>query len=165
MYPLTPWEKTHQTAHDAMPLAEEHHEVFATSTFTSPSHPNVPFAVIDSVLPSSPSHDAGLQRDDRLLAFGPISLDSFQTPRQALNAIPGLLKQMRGRPIDVVIERHEAYAMGVLHFALTPRRWLGLGLLGCQVSPIVTPKKSQSVPVPGSALPSPAVHCSLSNKS
>lgn len=94
----------------------------------------VPFALVDSVAPESPSADAGLQVNDRIVAFGAISLRSFSTPADAMAALPGLLSSHENISIDVIVHR-EGITTGSLTLRLTPKRWSGRGMLGCHVVP------------------------------
>lgn len=94
----------------------------------------VPFALVDSVAPESPSAEAGLQVNDRIVAFGAISLRSFSTPADAMAALPGLLSSHENIPIDVIVHR-EGSSTGSFTLRLTPKRWSGRGMLGCHVVP------------------------------
>lgn len=103
-------------------------------TPTTPRDNRVAFALVDSVAPESPSAAAGLQVNDRIVAFGAISLRSFSTPADAMSALPGLLSSHENIPVDVIVHR-EGSATGTLTLRLTPKRWTGRGLLGCHVIP------------------------------
>lgn len=92
------------------------------------------FALVDIVFPQSPSANAGLQVNDRIIAFGAISLSSFSTPATALSALPGLLRSHENRTVDVIIYRQNDRTPITL--SLTPQRWSGQGLLGCHVIPL-----------------------------
>lgn len=102
----------------------------------TPPPRRVPFALVDLVTPESPAASAGLLVDDKIVAFGGVSLRSFATPRLALGALPELLQGHENMELEVIIERSEAESVQIMTMKLTPRRWQGQGLLGCHVVPM-----------------------------
>lgn len=98
-----------------------------------PRDTRVPFALVDSVAPQSPSANAGLQVNDRIVAIGAISLRAFATPADAMSALPGLLNSHENVSVDVIVQREGGET---LTLRLIPKRWSGRGLLGCHVVPL-----------------------------
>lgn len=94
------------------------------------------FALVDIVSEHSPAASAGLQVNDRVVAFGAVSLGAFPCPQTAMAALPGLLREHENQSVDVIVERGEGDGLTVLTLSLTPRRWSGSGLLGCHVVPV-----------------------------
>ncbi|KZO96905.1 hypothetical protein CALVIDRAFT_536827 [Calocera viscosa TUFC12733] len=90
------------------------------------------FARVDGVMPQSPASQAGLQRDDLLLAFGPLSTVSHPTLSRDLSALAGATQQYQNRDMTVIIRRGEERKSIVLR----PRTgWGGRGMLGCHIVP------------------------------
>lgn len=94
------------------------------------------FALVDIVSEHSPAASAGLQVNDRVVAFGAVSLGAFPSPQTTMAALPGLLREHENQQVDVVVERGEGDSLTVLTLSFTPRRWSGQGLLGCHVVPL-----------------------------
>ncbi|XP_053136159.1 26S proteasome non-ATPase regulatory subunit 9 [Hemicordylus capensis] len=87
-----------------------------------------PFARVNAVTPGSPASISGLQVDDEIVEFGSVNTRNFQS----LQNIVTVLQHSEGKPLSVtVIRRGEE-----LHLGLTPRRWSGKGLLGCNILPL-----------------------------
>lgn len=108
-----------------------------TGSQSQPPTPRRPaFALVDEVFPASPSATAGLLVNDRIVAFGEVSLAAFPSPREALGALPALLHHHEGQNVDVMVERGDEQNFTVEKVTLTPRRWNGQGLLGCHVVPM-----------------------------
>lgn len=87
-----------------------------------------PFARVDTVTPGSPAHTAGLRGGDEVIEFGSVNSNNFQT----LQNIASVVLHSEGRALRVVVVRGgQSSAM-----TLTPQRWSGRGLLGCNIVPI-----------------------------
>lgn len=109
----------------------------ADDPVNSPEVPRRPaFALVDLVSESSPAASAGLQVNDRIVAFGAVSLGPFPTAHTTMAALPGLLREHENQTLDVIVERGEGDNPAVLTLYLTPRKWSGSGLLGCHVVPL-----------------------------
>jgi 26S proteasome non-ATPase regulatory subunit 9 len=87
-----------------------------------------PFAKVDEILPGSPAYEAGLVDGDELLQFGRVTA----VVNQALDAIPGVVRENVNLPIQIVVRRNGISVS--LH--ITPKSWGGRGLLGCHLSPL-----------------------------
>jgi len=91
-----------------------------------------PFARVDGVMPRSPASEAGLQRDDLILAFGPLSTVSHPTLARDLSLLAGTTQQYQNRDMTVIVRRSEERKSLVLR----PRTgWGGRGMLGCHIVP------------------------------
>ena len=88
----------------------------------------LPFATIDEILSGSPASEAGLVDGDELIQFGRVS----RAIPDALNAVPGVVRENVNLPIPLIIRRSEQ----VIHLRITPKAWGGRGLLGCHLTPI-----------------------------
>ncbi|KAJ6656658.1 hypothetical protein lerEdw1_003545 [Lerista edwardsae] len=100
-----------------------------------------PFARVNTVTPASPasfsanecgffffSAAKGLQVDDEIVEFGSVNTHNFQS----LQNIATVVQHSEGKPLSVTVLRG-----GVrLHLGLTPKRWTGKGLLGCNILPL-----------------------------
>ncbi|XP_062500032.1 26S proteasome non-ATPase regulatory subunit 9-like isoform X2 [Corticium candelabrum] len=86
-----------------------------------------PFASIQSVAPYSPADQAGLRIGDKLIQFGSISCNNFQT----LEDISTLVQHSIERSIRVCVHRGNHRA----EINLIPKRWEGRALLGCKIVP------------------------------
>ncbi|XP_040202959.1 26S proteasome non-ATPase regulatory subunit 9 [Rana temporaria] len=88
----------------------------------------VPFAKVDTVTPGSPASMSGLQVGDEITAFGSVNSKNFQN----LQNIATVVQHSEGRPLSVTVIRDGKS----VHLGLTPQRWSGKGLLGCNIIPI-----------------------------
>ncbi|XP_018412688.1 PREDICTED: 26S proteasome non-ATPase regulatory subunit 9 [Nanorana parkeri] len=88
----------------------------------------VPFARVDAVTPGSPASMSGLQVGDEITAFGSVNSHNFQN----LQNIASVVQHSEGRPLSVTVIRDGKS----VHLGLTPQRWSGKGLLGCNIIPI-----------------------------
>ncbi|CEM04173.1 unnamed protein product [Vitrella brassicaformis CCMP3155] len=86
------------------------------------------FAVVDEVSAGSPSEAAGLQINDRIVAFGDVDAS---TP-DGFKSIARVVQENVGRNVNVVVRR-EAREMAL---SLRPQTWSGRGLLGCHLQPM-----------------------------
>lgn len=97
------------------------------------NHPRpvaVPFALVKSVLPSSPSDKAGLRSGDQIVTFdGEINA----TNHEKLAAVGRRVQERKNKPLSVgLLRKGESVTL-----TLTPSdNWEGIGLLGCHIAPI-----------------------------
>nr|Q9WTV5.1 RecName: Full=26S proteasome non-ATPase regulatory subunit 9; AltName: Full=26S proteasome regulatory subunit p27; AltName: Full=Transactivating protein Bridge-1 [Rattus norvegicus]AAD32925.1 transactivating protein BRIDGE [Rattus norvegicus] len=93
----------------------------------SPALPKA-FARVNSISPGSPASIAGLQVDDEIVEFGSVNTQNFQS----LQNVGTVVQHSEGKPLNVmVIRRGEKHQL-----RLTPTRWAGKGLLGCNITPL-----------------------------
>ncbi|KAG9097093.1 putative 26S proteasome regulatory subunit, partial [Ceratobasidium sp. 370] len=84
-----------------------------------------PFARVDGVAPGSPAQQAGLQREDLILAFGDLTARSFSG--SSLQPLAQLVTSHENRPLTVRIKRNGSE----MNLSFTPRSgWGGRGMLG-----------------------------------
>ncbi|XP_041856052.1 26S proteasome non-ATPase regulatory subunit 9 [Melanotaenia boesemani] len=87
-----------------------------------------PFARVDAVTEGSPASGAGLRVGDGVIEFGSVNTDNFQN----LQNIASVVQHSEGKPFRVTVIR----AGQKVHMSLTPQRWSGRGLLGCNIVPV-----------------------------
>ncbi|XP_063820546.1 26S proteasome non-ATPase regulatory subunit 9 [Pseudophryne corroboree] len=88
----------------------------------------VAFARVDTVTPGSPASISGLQVGDEIVAFGSVNTSNFQT----LQNIATVVQHSEGKPLSVTVVRDGKS----VNLGLTPQRWSGKGLLGCNIIPL-----------------------------
>ncbi|KAH7337002.1 hypothetical protein B0J17DRAFT_665794 [Rhizoctonia solani] len=94
------------------------------------SQPLVPFARVDGVAPGSPAQQAGLQREDLILAFGSLTARSFSN--SSLQPLAQLVTSHENRQLAVKVRRDGSE----ISLDFTPRSgWGGRGMLGCHIVP------------------------------
>ncbi|XP_026715771.1 26S proteasome non-ATPase regulatory subunit 9 [Athene cunicularia] len=86
------------------------------------------FAKVNAVTPGSPASISGLQIDDEIVEFGSVNINNFQN----LQNIATVVQHSEGRPLSVTVIRSGKK----VHVGLTPKRWAGKGLLGCNIIPL-----------------------------
>ncbi|XP_051490402.1 26S proteasome non-ATPase regulatory subunit 9 [Apus apus] len=86
------------------------------------------FARVNAVTPGSPASISGLQVDDEIVEFGSVNVNNFQN----LQNIATVVQHSEGRPLSVTVMRGGKK----VHVGLTPKRWSGKGLLGCNIIPL-----------------------------
>ncbi|XP_075291057.1 26S proteasome non-ATPase regulatory subunit 9 [Opisthocomus hoazin] len=86
------------------------------------------FAKVNAVTPGSPASISGLQVDDEIVEFGSVNANNFQN----LQNIATVVQHSEGRPLSVTVIRSGKQ----VHVGLTPKRWAGKGLLGCNILPL-----------------------------
>ncbi|XP_030716085.1 26S proteasome non-ATPase regulatory subunit 9 isoform X2 [Globicephala melas] len=113
----------------ARDLAEAHREAMSHGLDQSQDlSPAQAFAIVNSISPGSPASIAGLQVDDKIVEFGSVNTQNFQS----LQNIGTVVQHSEGKPLNVtVIRRGEKYQL-----RLVPTRWAGKGLLGCNIIPL-----------------------------
>ncbi|XP_014816780.1 PREDICTED: 26S proteasome non-ATPase regulatory subunit 9 [Calidris pugnax] len=72
--------------------------------------------------------EGGLQVDDEIVEFGSVNVNNFQN----LQNIATVVQHSEGRPLSVTVLRGGKK----VHVGLTPKRWAGKGLLGCNIIPL-----------------------------
>lgn len=87
-----------------------------------------PFARVDAVTQGSPACGAGLRVGDEVIEFGSVNTENFQS----LQNIASVVQHSEGKPLSVTVIRDGQKAQ----MRLTPQRWSGRGLLGCNIVPI-----------------------------
>ncbi|KAJ8286264.1 hypothetical protein GJAV_G00036430 [Gymnothorax javanicus] len=92
-----------------------------------PSLP-APFARVDAITPGSPASQAGLRVGDEIIEFGSINTGNFQT----LQNIASVVQHSEGKALSITVVREGQ----TVHLSLTPQRWSGRGLLGCNILPL-----------------------------
>ncbi|QRV92507.1 26S proteasome non-ATPase regulatory subunit 9 [Ceratobasidium sp. AG-Ba] len=84
-----------------------------------------PFAKVDGVAPGSPAYEAGLQREDLILAFGSLTAQSFSG--SSLQPLAQLVASHENQLLSVKIQR----GGNEMRLDFTPRSgWGGRGMLG-----------------------------------
>ncbi|XP_054501969.2 26S proteasome non-ATPase regulatory subunit 9 isoform X1 [Agelaius phoeniceus] len=107
--------------------AKDEAEALAEAMSQSQSLPRA-FAKVNSVSPGSPASVSGLQVDDEIVEFGSVNANNFQN----LQNIATVVQHSEGRPLSVTVIRGGRR----VHVGLTPKRWAGKGLLGCNIIPL-----------------------------
>ncbi|KAG7489595.1 26S proteasome non-ATPase regulatory subunit 9 [Solea senegalensis] len=87
-----------------------------------------PFARVDAVTQGSPACGAGLKIGDGVIEFGSVNTGNFQN----LQNIAAVVQHSEGKPLRVLVVRDGER----VQMSLTPQRWSGRGLLGCNIVPI-----------------------------
>ncbi|XP_033947268.1 26S proteasome non-ATPase regulatory subunit 9 [Pseudochaenichthys georgianus] len=90
---------------------------------------HAPFARVDAVTQGSPACKAGLRVGDEVTEFGSVNTGNFQN----LQNIASVVQHSEGKPLRVAVIRDGQRAQ----VSLTPQRWTGRGLLGCNIVPII----------------------------
>ncbi|XP_022052097.1 26S proteasome non-ATPase regulatory subunit 9 isoform X1 [Acanthochromis polyacanthus] len=87
-----------------------------------------PFARVDAVTDGSPASGAGLRVGDEVIEFGSVNSANFQN----LQNIASVVQHSEGKPLRVTVIR----VGQKVQMNLTPQRWSGRGLLGCNIIPV-----------------------------
>ncbi|CUS21954.1 LAQU0S04e04654g1_1 [Lachancea quebecensis] len=86
----------------------------------------IPFAAVTEVVFDSPSHSAGLSKDDKIVRFGNLHAGN----NKSLSAIGPLVQGNEEKPVTIRVLRNGVF----LNLTLVPsRKWAGPGLLGCRL--------------------------------
>eukprot|EP00171_Calliarthron_tuberculosum_P017953 IDg17953t1 len=72
----------------------------------------------------------------QLSGFGAVSLRALHSPSATMSALPATVQGHIGRSLDIIVHRGDSPAFECLTLSITPRRWSGVGLLGCHVTPL-----------------------------
>ncbi|XP_056180480.1 26S proteasome non-ATPase regulatory subunit 9 isoform X1 [Falco biarmicus] len=107
--------------------AKDEAEALAEAMSQSQNLPQA-FAKVNTVTPGSPASISGLQVDDEIVEFGSVNVNNFQN----LQNIATVVQHSEGRPLSVTVIRSGKK----VHVGLTPKRWAGKGLLGCNIIPL-----------------------------
>ncbi|XP_048370487.1 26S proteasome non-ATPase regulatory subunit 9 isoform X1 [Sphaerodactylus townsendi] len=105
--------------------AEAHAEARSQSQSEAPL---LPFARVNAVTPGSPASMSGLQVDDEIVEFGSVNARNFQS----LQNIATVVQHSEGKPLSMTVLRSGER----MYLGLTPKRWNGKGLLGCNIVPL-----------------------------
>lgn len=95
----------------------------STSNFT------IPFAKINEVAVGSPAKEAGLCEGDLILEFGPINYTNHNNLRALMEVVTTAADSHQ--EIKIIIQR----GTNTTQVGLTPKPWLGRGLIGCHILP------------------------------
>ncbi|KAF4074560.1 hypothetical protein AMELA_G00240770 [Ameiurus melas] len=87
-----------------------------------------PFARVDAVTQGSPAYQAGLCVGDEIAEFGSIKPSNFHN----LQNIASVVQHCEGKSVSVTVIRNGQK----VRLSLTPQRWSGRGLLGCNIVPL-----------------------------
>ncbi|KAG7480997.1 hypothetical protein MATL_G00062110 [Megalops atlanticus] len=87
-----------------------------------------PFARVDTVTQGSPASQSGLRVGDEIIEFGSVNTGNFQS----LQNIASVVQHSEGKPLSITVIRSGQK----VHLCLTPQRWSGRGLLGCNIVPL-----------------------------
>ncbi|XP_043924547.1 26S proteasome non-ATPase regulatory subunit 9 [Protopterus annectens] len=87
-----------------------------------------PFAKVDTVTPGSPASISGVQVGDEIIEFGSVNSQNFQN----LQNIAVVVQHSEGKPLSITVLRSGQK----VHLGITPQRWSGRGLLGCNIVPL-----------------------------
>ncbi|XP_036383628.1 26S proteasome non-ATPase regulatory subunit 9 [Megalops cyprinoides] len=87
-----------------------------------------PFARVDTVTQGSPASQSGLRVGDEIIEFGSVNTGNFQS----LQNIASVVQHSEGKPLSITVIRSGQK----VHLGLTPQRWSGRGLLGCNIVPL-----------------------------
>ncbi|XP_068594677.1 26S proteasome non-ATPase regulatory subunit 9 [Brachionichthys hirsutus] len=87
-----------------------------------------PFARVDAVTQGSPACGAGLRVGDEVVEFGSVNAENFRN----LQNIASVVQHSEGKPLRIAVIRDGQKAQ----MSLTPQRWSGRSLLGCNIVPI-----------------------------
>ncbi|GAA6089478.1 26S proteasome non-ATPase regulatory subunit 9 [Tachysurus ichikawai] len=87
-----------------------------------------PFACVDAVTQGSPAYQAGLCVGDEVVEFGSVNPSNFHN----LQNIATVVQHSEGKSVSVSVIRNGQK----VRLSLTPQRWSGRGLLGCNIVPI-----------------------------
>ncbi len=102
-----------------------------------------PFARVDAVAVESPAQEAGLKEEDLIVTFGPLHTENHDH----LKAIAELVTEMAAeqKSIEICVIRRKSRAENgdvhtedkweTLNLKISPRPWVGRGLLGCHIVP------------------------------
>ncbi|XP_020658393.1 26S proteasome non-ATPase regulatory subunit 9 [Pogona vitticeps] len=88
----------------------------------------LPFARVNAVTPGSPASLSGLQVGDEIVEFGSVNARNFRS----LQDIATVVQHSEEKPLSVTVIRGGER----VHLGLTPKRWSGKGLLGCNILPL-----------------------------
>jgi len=86
------------------------------------------FARVDAVTQGSPACRAGLRVGDEIIEFGSVNTANFQN----LQNIASVVQHSEGKPLSIAVIRNGQRNQ----MSLTPQRWSGRGLLGCNIVPL-----------------------------
>ena len=100
----------------------------SSSSIAPPPAPR-PFRLVASVEAGGPAQRAGLRAGDRIVEFGPVTIDSCTA-----GSLAEVTKGSEGRALCVRVVR--SGSDGLVTLNLVPAKWEGKGLLGCALHPV-----------------------------
>ncbi|TPX37426.1 hypothetical protein SmJEL517_g00426 [Synchytrium microbalum] len=86
----------------------------------------IAFATVNAVAPDSPSYAAKLQRGDRIIKFGTLTIDAL---RNGLQPLSQYTEANENKSIQLLVDRDGTQ----IELNLTPTKWSGRGLLGDKI--------------------------------
>jgi len=86
-----------------------------------------PFMLVKSVMEDSPAAESGLKTGDIIVQFGTITHNNYST-----ELLQSIVTSSVDKAIPVVVRRNPE---GIFELNLVPKRWNGMGLLGCHLVP------------------------------
>ena len=115
----------HQSNKNSPGASEERMQV---DDVTPPSRDVTGFAAVDIVSRGSPAEEAGLKVGDVIVRFGSVTKSNFT----GLGCVGEVVQHSANAGIRVEVVR----GGGTEVVTLTPKRWGGRGLLGCNIVPL-----------------------------
>ncbi|KAL1501883.1 hypothetical protein ABEB36_007123 [Hypothenemus hampei] len=85
----------------------------------------IPFAKVTQVSDGSPAFYAGIRVNDELVEFGTVNANNFK----AITDIATVVQHSEGTQVNLKLKRNDRF----LTVNLLPKKWLGRGLLGCNI--------------------------------
>ncbi|XP_050297265.1 26S proteasome non-ATPase regulatory subunit 9 [Anthonomus grandis grandis] len=85
----------------------------------------IPFAKVTLVSPGSPADYAGIHVGDEIVEFGSVNSTNFKS----VTDIATVVQHSEGAQVNLKLRRGERY----LTVGLVPKKWVGRGLLGCNI--------------------------------
>lgn len=112
-----------------IPLTSENSEVLTKYETVSAETPGT-FLKITQVDAESPSALAGLEKNDEIVQFGPITAANIAG---GLAEIASHVKEREEKIVLMKVLRKVADQNQILRLKLVPKQWSGHGLLGCKL--------------------------------
>lgn len=125
----------HEAFKNGTPLKMDRSGGAAGRSQTASAADDVAFCFINSVAAGSPAESAGLQKNDKIVTFGPVNTTNH-------DKLQGLAREVQravaeNSTISLTISREEGGAIVVLKKELQPRtNWGGRGAVGAHFLPI-----------------------------
>ncbi|XP_005989036.1 26S proteasome non-ATPase regulatory subunit 9 [Latimeria chalumnae] len=121
-------EALHQLhAHEREKRAKDEAEAEAEAMEVEQRLPR-PFAKVETITAGSPASMCGLQVGDEIIEFGSVNTQNFRS----LQNIATVVQHSEGKPLSIAVIRGGQK----MHLGMTPQRWSGRGLLGCNIVPL-----------------------------
>ncbi|XP_057202896.1 26S proteasome non-ATPase regulatory subunit 9-like, partial [Triplophysa rosa] len=120
-------EKALHTLHANAKLGHERDDAKTKATKQVASMSS-PFATVNTVTQGSPAFQAGLRVGDEVIEFGSVNTQNFSN----LHDIASVVQHSEGKILRVGVIRNGQET----HLLVTPQKWTGRGLLGCNFVPV-----------------------------